>query len=290
MKGFNRQFSTRRPGRGFAFKELLVVLIVIGMLVAFVVPMLRAAKQRSLGLQCADHLRQIGQGVLQYMSENRGALPRTRASLDADAQPTWGTGAASPEPFGESGPAINDVTAGPFLLIRQELVAPGAFVCPLTTVTVDDFGRDSRGAMGRSNFSDVKANLGYSFANVYAQRSGEGRANYRMRGSGDLAYAADRNPGLRNADNDGADDVRRPVEEAPASIMRLGNSNNHAKTGQNILYCDGRVAWFEHPLAGCLDDNIFTRAARPYGAASDLKDPLGNPRDAMDSVLLPTDD
>ena len=283
-----------RRRAGFAFKELLVVLMVIGMLVAFLVPMLRAAKQRSWGLQCAENLRQIGQGLLQYMNDNRGALPRTRAGFSqaegAMSVPTWGTGAASANPFAVDGPALEDVTAGPFLLIRQELVRPIAFVCPMSAAVVDDFGRHPRGAFGRSNFSDVKRNLSYSFANVYAAAEAD-RLNYRALGSGDLAYAADRNPGVRDLPDTGEhDDVTRPFEDAPLSVMRLGNSNNHDKDGQNVLYTDGRVAWSEHPLAGCLDDNIYTRAAAPSGAASDRTNPLGRPRDVMDTVLLPTDD
>ena len=106
----NERNRCRRSRGGFAFQELLVVLMVIGMLVAFLVPMLRAAKQRSYGLQCADHLRQIGQGLLHYMAINDGALPRMRA--DAAAPATWGTGAAAAEPFSDAGPAANDERGG----------------------------------------------------------------------------------------------------------------------------------------------------------------------------------
>lgn len=294
----NERNRCRRSRGGFAFQELLVVLMVIGMLVAFLVPMLRAAKQRSYGLQCADHLRQIGQGLLHYMTINDGALPRTRA--DAAAPASWGTGAAAAEPFADTGPAINDITAGPFLMLRLGLVSADAFICPLTEDVADDFARSPRGALARSNFTDVKRNLSYSFAHVYADEvagvptTSLQRTRYRELGAGDLAYAADHNPGLRTAagirDEDDRDDVTQPAAEAPADVMRLGNSSNHAKTGQHVLYMDGRVAWSEHPLAGCLDDNIYTRAAGPSGAATDRADPLGRPQDIMDSVLLPTDD
>lgn len=285
--------NRRRQRRGgFAFQELLVVLMVIGMLVAFLVPMLRAARQRSYGLQCADHLRQIGQGLLHYMAVNDRKLPSTR--VDAAAKAAWGTGAAAADPFSEAGPAANDVTAGPFLMLRLDLVPAGVFICPLTDDVEDDFARSPRGALGRSNFTNLDRNLSYSFAHVRPDGAAASSqaANYRKLGAGDLAYAADRNPGIRTAaeSDDDPDDVTQPAIEASASVMRLGNSNNHAKTGQNVLYMDGRVAWSEHPLAGCLDDNIYTRAAGPAGAATDRADPLSAPRDVMDSLLLPTDD
>ena len=42
--------------------------------------------------------------------------------------------------------------------------------------------------------------------------------------------------------------------------MRLANSNNHDKDGQNILYGDGHVAWESNPFVGVNRDNIYTTA------------------------------
>lgn len=275
-----------------------MVLIVIGMLVAFLVPMLRAAKQRSYGLQCADHLRQIGQAMLIYMDDNRGEYPRTRASDAEVGKPTWGTGAAAADPFGPEGAKDDDVTAGPFLLIRAKLVEPTVFVCPSTDEVADNFAAHARGALGRSNFTSVKRNLSYSFHNVYPDRRAAA-ANWEVYRSApdarvalaQTAYAADKNPGLRGpVDDPERDDVRKPAMEAPSDVMRLGNSANHNKTGQNVLYFDGHVAWTDNPLCGWGDDNIFIRAATIAGGASDLADPFGSPVDIADSVLLPTDD
>jgi len=316
MDGFTRlrrRPTLTLPRRGFAFKELLVVFVVIGMLVAFLVPMLRAAKQRSYGLQCAEHLRQIGQAVHAYMGENRGAYPRTRGSDGAEGEsrrPTWGTAPTAIDPFDADGPAPDDVTAGPFLMVRAGYLKPSAFICPLTEDVEDNLGISAqvagssaaatRPAMVRSNFTDVRRNVSFSFANLYpdARARGENSDRYRSGtgwkiSSADLVYAADKNPGVRDREGGNTDQVTGVTIDSPTEVVRFANSNNHAKGGQNVLYADGHVAWSESPLCGFNGDNIYTRAAGPVDGetgASDLSQPFGSPYDLMDSVLLPTDD
>ena len=63
--------------------------------------------------------------------------------------------------------------------------------------------------------------------------------------------------------------------------MRWGNSNNHAKRGQNVLYRDGRVEFADNPFVGVDGDNIYTTKNNMI---------LDYPVDADDSILLPTGD
>jgi len=39
--------------------------------------------------------------------------------------------------------------------------------------------------------------------------------------------------------------------------MKSMNSQNHAKAGQNALYNDGHVVWWNNPFAGISHDNIY---------------------------------
>jgi prepilin-type N-terminal cleavage/methylation domain-containing protein/prepilin-type processing-associated H-X9-DG protein len=60
--------------KGFSLVELLVVIAVVGILVAFTLPAVQAAREAARRSQCANHVRQIGLAMHQYHDAN-GALP-----------------------------------------------------------------------------------------------------------------------------------------------------------------------------------------------------------------------
>ena len=73
--------------------------------------------------------------------------------------------------------------------------------------------------------------------------------------------------------------------------MREGNSNNHGKDGQNVLYGDGHVEFQNNPFCGTSRDNIYTRGGPTWDTADrPSQDLIASPYTANDSVLLPTDD
>jgi len=71
--------------------------------------------------------------------------------------------------------------------------------------------------------------------------------------------------------------------------MKFGNSNNHDKDGQNVLYGDGHVEFQSNPFCGTQRDNIFARRASSTGFSSDSGNPFSGSYDANDNVLLPVD-
>src|SRR5947209_4245909 len=102
--------SSRPRTRGaFTYVELLVVLVLIVLAIAFLLPTRRHQGESAVRVRCSSNLRQIGQALLLYANDNHGAYPRTRMSAGPERRvPTWGTGAAATQPTDADGPADND--------------------------------------------------------------------------------------------------------------------------------------------------------------------------------------
>ena len=262
-----------RRGRAFTLHELIVVILIIIVLIAILLPAVSTGHGRSRMVRCASNLRQMGVAMVFYQNANRGAFPRTRASIEpatgTERVPVWGSGAAATQPFAADGPAPNDVTAALFLLMRTPTVKlpPLVFVCPASNQVADPLAGDGTQPPLRSNFTDVKKHLSYSYQNVYPSNAviaatvglKMGPFNYST-----YALVADKNPGAAG-----------------------GNSLNHDLKGQNVLYGDGHVNWVRTPLAGQVippataPDNIYnTRDGRIVASPADLRG---------DNILLPTD-
>src|SRR4051794_28225465 len=104
---------TRLPvqRRGFTLKELLVVVLLATLGAAAVVPVADAARERDRRIRCATNLRMVGQGIQMYMNENKGNYPRVRYDIKTVDKVAAFTNWQAKDPFGQDGPAPNDVTA-----------------------------------------------------------------------------------------------------------------------------------------------------------------------------------
>lgn len=70
--------SFARFRAGFTIVELMVVVLIIGILLALLLPALVASRETARAVECKSNLRQIGVAVLNFSSQHNGVLPTYR--------------------------------------------------------------------------------------------------------------------------------------------------------------------------------------------------------------------
>jgi prepilin-type processing-associated H-X9-DG protein len=260
---------------------VVVVVVLLAFGVGLLLPTMRHTTVASIQVRCANNLKQIGLGFMLYANENRGAYPRTKfAPNDTLIPDVTNTGFDSKDPF-SPGTTVPDncVPSSLFLILRTEDLTSAVFNCPATPAQPDAYGGGVHTPLDRCNFTDLKQNLSYSYANPYPDNTALS-AGYRLTSSLNPGFviAGDLNPGP------GALAV---TVNSSAAQMRQSNSTNHGSAGQNFLFADGHVQWNDNPFVGLDHDNVYCRGVGGPGAAKE--DLINSPKDQNDSVLLPTE-
>jgi prepilin-type N-terminal cleavage/methylation domain-containing protein/prepilin-type processing-associated H-X9-DG protein len=282
----------KRAAKGFTLVELLVVIGIIALLISILLPSLNRARETANRVKCASNLRQIGQAMLLYSNENKGAYPRTLFSAGAGSAPTFFTGSGTDPFLTTTKPDNNDVTAAVFLILRTQDISASVFNCPSSNGEAWDFGGGSNSAANQVNFPGGTGNgqgkfLSYSIANPYPD-TGAVAGGYKWVNSQDADFAllADINPGTTGGQSD---NVLQP-STVSLSVLRQANTNNHNKDGENVLYGDGHVEFQNNPYVGIQRDNIYTRQTAAGAQSSPGAISNGSPFDQNDSFLIPTDE
>jgi prepilin-type processing-associated H-X9-DG protein len=275
-----------RP-RAFTLLELTVLLAIIAILVSIFVPYVRNIRESNNRVRCSDNLRRIQSALYLYARDNGGLYPSVRQAEGVPGYQAYTGAAAGVDPFAP-GSAVkeNDVTASLWLLVRSKFASPGAFVCPSTTA----IEQPVTGAVERWGNFTSDAHLSYSYATPFSTLP-----DYRLNGDRlqpDFAVIADMNPGISPS---GEDHVVAPAHDARPLERSRGNSRNHGKAGQNVLFGDGHVEFAVTPYCGYGGDNIYTalRGTRifspekPDANGNGVLDPAVGPAWYSDSYLVP---
>jgi prepilin-type N-terminal cleavage/methylation domain-containing protein len=250
---------TSKTRRGFTLLELVVVIGILVVLAGILIPYTMSLRERSNRAICFVHLQQLGSALAAYSHANGGQYPRVLFDADDPDYHAF-TGPDAPDPF-TAGSQVrpNDVTASLWLLVRGGYISSQyqpvtqVFVCPSTDDTADPL-TTARGTPAslqeRSNFRGPQ-HLSYSYAIPFGASPG-----YQL--SADMLHyrfvlMADRNPGQRSPQ-----DVTRVAPSDSLERMAVGNSRNHRRARQNVLFADMHVEMWSSPFAGQNSDNIYT--------------------------------
>jgi prepilin-type processing-associated H-X9-DG protein len=241
-------------------------LVIVGIIVAILIPAIFGALDQAHHAQCAANLKQIGLASQAWASSHKQQFPNV-FTKESTAWDQIGNTRFPKDDTDRTGEPINSNTANLWALAKAGLVEnPSVFVCPKSGHKPDVSVRDV--TMSPCRDFQSAANVSYSYQNTF---QGGSKVVQENQGGYVLSTAASPNMAIMADANPQRTDVKKSAEDYLAekpSYETSGwgkidgiwdlNSPNHKFKGQNVLYLDGHVEWVAHPFAGQNYDNIWT--------------------------------
>lgn len=224
--------------RGFTLIELLVVIAIIAILAAVLFPVFAKAREKARQTGCADNMKQLGLGIMQYVQDNDEYFPSGYVSTSSIGKPAAGW-AGSVQPYIKStglmkcpddsttatvgvpiSYALNSNLAG-----AQSHGSIASLTAPTSTVLSFEVANDT------SDITKIDEGIGVSNAPCSAVGNG---LDLRL-------YSACRI----------SDQALGIATYATGYLHNYGGTNSQFPSdkgrhtdGSNFLLCDGHVKWF----------------------------------------------
>ncbi len=276
--------SSRRYAMTLTEATMVIVMIIV--VVVWAVPALQAGRRGSRGQACARNLAEIVQSCRGYSTFNSGGWPAVdswRNMPSTNTNPFRALGGVAQLP--RDTPSRNHENGTPvapsrslWVLVRERLLPLNTFICPESgdrvdrTSNVEDF-HDFKGYGFLSYGYQMPYYLRHNDCWPHADRDPRmvlvaDKGPVSMQSTTQAVEGESARPGSPAAYNS-AVNARRilafidacPVDidqnHSNGQVVRLFNSPNHARRGQNIGRVDGSVAFVKTPWAGVDSDNIY---------------------------------
>lgn len=243
-----------RPGftPSFSWREVAGVVAAFVILGVILVPSLRQARDRAYRNECAAKMNEIGMALNSYANDNAGYLP-----VASNHEYRWLSD--------DKATAVSNSSAL-YKLIQGAHASPASFQCPAVG------GKSFTLTSNMNDFPSAET-VSYSYQHPLSGQGALRLGQLPPQDEKQMAILADDTPLFHDAAIHG--ELIQP-ERAQAAV-----SENHRRTGQNVLYMDSRAGWSPSPAAGVRGNNIYIIDGK--------YEYLGNekPDNASETFLLP---
>jgi prepilin-type N-terminal cleavage/methylation domain-containing protein len=276
--------------KGFTLVELLVVIAIMAMLMGILMPALAKVRSLAQRVVCSSHLSSIGKSLMVYANEYSDKYVRAGGPASKWGQTTKWDASPYTNPGGEVlayglSPTNNKATVGASLyyLIKYADATPKIFVCGGDTSAKElklasypgneVLNQNLMEAWDFGPFADILTHYSYAYHYPFPQIGLPGYYPINTMTDSGFAIMADRTPYLvLTVDTTWeAYKWKGGIYAGTKETEKWGNTPNHKKEGQNVLFNDGHTSFENVPYCGFNDDNIYTMATTsPYGEVGDI--------------------